>query len=123
MRLCLNSCSKNTSPNSNTFSTMLENKEKKAVLDHVFHKVLGLTDTDPLVQAIKLDGITDILDVVTFSDKDLEYLQYITDNGFKMDIPTWHQDYMKIFREYFYHRQNTAAPLYNNWLTLTKNDF
>ena len=67
---------------------MFKNKEKKTVLDHIFHKVLGLTDTDPLVQAIKLDGITDIFDVVTFSDKDLEYLQYITDNGFKMDIPT-----------------------------------
>ena len=123
MRLCLNSCSKNTSPNSNTFSTMLENKEKKAVLDHVFHKVLGLTDTDPLVQAIKLDGITDILDVVTFSDKDLEYLQYITDDGFKMTIPTWYQDYTNIFIEYVYYRHNTTAPLHNNWLSLTNNIF
>ena len=68
---------------------MLENKEKKAVLDHVFHKVLGLTDTDPLVQAIKLDGITDILDFVTsFSNKDIECLQYFTDNGFDTNIPT-----------------------------------
>ena len=67
---------------------MLKNKEKKAVLHHVFHKVLGLIDTDPLVQGIKLDGIIDVLDVVKFSDKDLEYLQYITDNRFKMNIPT-----------------------------------
>ena len=77
---------------------MLKTKEKKAVLDHAFHKVLGLTDINPLVREIRIDGIVDISDFVTsFSSRDIVYLQYSTDNGLKMDIPTWHQDYIKIF--------------------------
>jgi hypothetical protein len=118
-----------------------ENDTEKIALDHVLHTVLGLSDTDPLVKAIKLDGcehmrhfirmiVDDIAHRCVFNVQyrqltvdNIVYLQYINDDGLKITIPTWYQEYMKIFKEYCYHKHQITTPLYNNWLYLTKDDF
>ena len=100
-----------------------EDKEQKAALDHVLHIVLGLPDTDPLVKAIKLDGCEHIQHFIRIRVENIACLQYINDDGLKMTIPTWYQEYMKIFKEYCHYKHQTATHLYNNWLYLTKNNF
>jgi hypothetical protein len=100
-----------------------EDKEQKTALDHVLHIVLGLLDTDPLVKAIKLDGCEYMQHFIRMQVEDIACLQYINDDGLKMTIPTWYQEYMRIFKKYCYHKHQTTTPLNDNWLYLTKNDF
>jgi hypothetical protein len=100
-----------------------ENDTEKIALDHIIHTVLGLPDTDPLVKAIKLDGCEHMRHFIRMTVDDIAHLKYNNDDGLKITIPTWYQAYMKVFKEYCYHKHQITTPLYNNWLYLTKNDF
>ena len=50
-------------------------------------------------------------------------LQYNNDDGFKTSIPTWYQAYIRIFKGYCSYKHKNTSPLYNNWMSLTKNEF
>ena len=100
-----------------------DDRTQKDALDHILITVLGLPDTDPLVKAIKLDGCEHIRNFIRMTVDDIAHLKFNNDDGLKITIPTWYQEYMKIFKEYCYHKHQIPTPLYNNWLYLTKDDF
>ena len=57
-----------------------------------------------LVKEIKLDGCEYMRHFIIMQVKDIAHLQYNNNDGLNITIPTWYQEYMKIFKEYYYHK-------------------
>ena len=81
-----------------------EDKEQKADPTHVLHTVLGLLDTDHLVNAIKLAGCEHMRHFIRMQVKDITHLQYNNDDGLQIIIPTWYQENIQVLKEYHYHK-------------------
>ena len=92
-------------------------KEDRDTLCHILYQIFELDDTAPLVKILKMER-WDILSFVTEPELVITSL-YDADE----DIPSWQLEYINIFSEYFYYRQEYGEPLHNNWKSLHKHDF
>ena len=92
-------------------------KEDRDTLCHVLYTIFDLDDTAPLVKILKEEK-WDILSFITESHLIITAL-----NDSDANIPSWQLEYINIFSEYFYYRQEYGEPLHNNWKSLNKHDF
>ena len=74
-------------------------KEDRDTLCHILYTIFELDDTAPLVKILKEEK-WDILSFLTES-----HLIITTLNDSDENIPSWQLEYINIFSEYFYYRQ------------------
>ena len=87
---------------------IMPSKDDRDTLYHVLYTIFELDNTTPLVKILKVEG-WDVLSFVTESD-----LAITTLNNADENIPSWQLEYINIFSQYFYYRQEYGEPLQNN---------
>ena len=97
--------------------------EGKAAFVHLMDNVFGLKTDKFLTTAITHAGYSDIRDVVTISDTDIDLLQYPDANGDMKDVPKYQKTLLKIFKCFIGYRTASNNPIENNWLSITDEEF
>ena len=81
----------------------------KNILQYIL-RVLNLADDSPVVQALTLEGRTDITSFLEMSDEDIDELVYEV-NGKPIIVPKFERGRIKGFFGYILYRIHTKNPI------------
>jgi hypothetical protein len=105
--------------------------QSQVALDHILKNVLVLTDDSPLIKALNEEGYTDIEDVITISQADMDLLSYSMPSdphdpaspSVNVPVPKHLKSKLKLLQHYVAHRVIQGNPLSNDWISLTEEEF
>jgi len=91
---------------------------------HVLDNVFEAPADGPLSKALVHAGYSNIWDLVTLWDEDIELLTYDKSDKEK-DVPLGraHQSLLHIFCHYCDHQTHTGNPIGDNWTSVSADDF
>ncbi len=95
-----------------------------AAFDHVLTVVFGVPKDGPLYKALVKSGDTDMRDVISLSESDIDSLTYDKSDT-ETDIPlARHEKVLRcIFKHYLLHCSSIGSPIGLDWLSITHEDF
>jgi len=102
---------------------LTQTKDMEA-FDHLLNVVFRVSKDGPLYKALMKSGDTDIRDILSLDQTDIDSLTYDRSDTEK-DIPLsrWDKVLIKIFKHYILHRSSIGLPIGNDWLSITPEDF
>jgi len=92
--------------------------------NHLLNVVFRVPKDGPLYKALMKSGDTDIRDILSLSETDIDLLTYDRSN-IEKDIPLsrWDKALIHIFKHYILHCSSIGSPIGNDWLSITPEDF
>jgi hypothetical protein len=102
---------------------MLTCQQVQDVLTHVLQELLGFADLDPLSLALAHSGYTDICDVITMMQNDIDALEYENDNQELVSMPSPARNLLRIFNSYHVYRYEDSDPIGDDWASITPQEF
>jgi hypothetical protein len=100
-----------------TTSSLPTGSHGKIMLTYIL-RVLNLADDSPVVQALTLEGRTDITSFLEMSDQDVDDLVYMQD-GKPIIVPKFGRGRIKGFFGYILYRIHTKNPIGTDWTSVT----
>ena len=101
----------------------LTRAKAEEAFSHVLSKVLGLSKTDPLWQALQADGYDSITDIATLQDDEINDLEYQEDGKTVKVVKKQRKQLLHLvkWRDWKSKQLNTFSN--DDWLKLTSDDF
>ena len=100
-----------------TSSSLPTRSHGKNMLTYIL-RVLNLADDSPVVQALTLEGRTDITSFLEMSDDDIDELVYLED-GKPILVPKFERGRIKGFCGYILYRIHAKNPIGTDWTSVT----
>jgi len=102
---------------------MTQPKDLEA-FDHLLNVVFRVPKDGPLYKALMKSGDTDIMDILSLDEADIDSLTYDrSDTEKDMPLSRWNKVLLKIFKHYILHCSSIGLPIGNDWLSITPEDF
>ena len=99
--------------------------ESIAALTHILNDVFERGDGTPLSEAMEQHGITEMLDLISLCQEDIDSLTYLdpedTDNLVKLSIGD--KNVIRTFLAYVNHRADNGDPIGDTWTSITHDMF
>jgi hypothetical protein len=103
---------------------VLRREQSKNAFEHVLTVVFGLTQADPLVQALAADEIEDMEDLFLLHPRQIEALSIVdATTGTATPIRKLRHNLVHVFQHYVIHRQEIGDPIGENWTNITQDQF
>ncbi len=95
-----------------------------AAFDHVLNVVFGVPKDGPLYKALVKSGDTDIRDIISLDEADIDSLTYDkSDTETYVPLSRHDKALIHIFRCYILHCNSIGSPIGEDWLSITQEDF
>jgi len=95
-----------------------------AAFEHVLNVVFGVPKDGPLYKALVQSGDTDIRDIISLDDADINSLTY-DESDTETDVLLSRHDkaHLCIFKYYVLYCNSIGSPIGEDWLSITQEDF
>jgi len=90
---------------------------------HILDNVFEAPADGPLSKAFEHSGYSNIWDLITLTDDDIESLTYDSDKQKEVPLGRAYQSMLRIFCHYCDHQTRTGAPIGDDWTAVTADSF
>ena len=94
---------------------MLTRQQGALALTHVLEVLFQFTNTDPLPLALTMARYSDIRQVITMSQDEIDALTYVDASQNTVSVPVPARAYLRILKAYHAHRHEEGDSIGDNW--------